>query len=57
MNILKSPLRRRCEARLTELQAVRESSLSFPKIDGKIQRKIHHIEIQIDLLKELLKKK
>ncbi len=54
MNFLKSPFRRRCENKLSELQSIRKNALSFPKIDGKIQRKIHHIDIQIKLLKELL---
>lgn len=56
MNILKSPLRRRCEKKLDELQFAQNSALAFPKIDGKIQRKIHHVDIQVELLKELLKK-
>jgi len=57
MTLLKSPLRRRCEKKLREFQTISKNSLSFPKIDGKIQRKVHHIDIQIELLKELLKLK
>jgi hypothetical protein len=56
MNILKSPLCRRCEAKLEELQLIRENPMSYPKIDGKEQRKTHHIDIQINLIRELLKK-
>jgi hypothetical protein len=52
INLFKSPIRRRIEKKIEQLKDERE--VASRKIDGKILRKVHHFDIQIELLKSML---
>ena len=52
IRLFRSPLRRRIEKKIERLRNEREEASR--KVDGKILRRVHHIDIQIKVLKEML---